>query len=174
MCPRVSFWSLIPDLPGQFGAVLILVAFAILLAPYMAGADFGPVKIPDLKSSVKQRIKIIGPVAFIGALLLFIPIFSEGTLTPTHKVNTTAGLINLRVAPLTKAEVDAGAEESRRTGVPHETIMMPLYNGTEVKLVQQVDESWFLVRVQKGCAVHEGVIATTWNKVPTIQLIKQN
>lgn len=168
MCPRLSFWSFFPDLPDQFGVILLALAFGVLLSPYIAGADFGPINIPNFAPTMKRRLKLIGPFAFVGTLVLFLPIFSPATLKPTHTVKTSAGLINLRVVPLTRGELDAATRESLRTGIPHDTIMTPLYNGTPVQLIQRVDDMWFLVRVQKDCELLGGVVATRWTGKPTI------
>ena len=167
-CPSVSFWSLFPDIPDQFESLLLVLAVIFALTPYFAGADFGPIKIPKLSQLATRRLKILGPLGFAIVLLLFAPLLPPENISPTHTVATSAGLVNLRTAPLTQRELIAGEEESLETGVPHATIIRPLLDGTEVQLMQQVSKFWHLVQVYADCSIQEGYIATKWKNTPTL------
>ena len=62
-------------LPNEFGVVLLIFSFILLIAPYLSGFDFGIFKIPRFSKKTKQRLKYIGPIIFIICLLLYYPFF---------------------------------------------------------------------------------------------------
>jgi hypothetical protein len=62
-------------LPPEFGLTLLVVCFALAVAPYFSGADFGIVKIPSFKSVVRRNLRFGGPIALIAVIFLHIPIF---------------------------------------------------------------------------------------------------
>lgn len=61
-------------IPEAFGSVLLSLTLILALAPYLAGADFGIFKIPDLNTQSKQTLKWLGPVFVLGSILLFVPL----------------------------------------------------------------------------------------------------
>jgi hypothetical protein len=62
------------NVPEQFGVTLLLLALVLLLSPYLAGTDFGVIKIPEFKPTAKRALRVIGPVAMLAALLLHFPL----------------------------------------------------------------------------------------------------
>lgn len=61
-------------LPDAFGAVLLILALILLLAPYFSGADFGIFKIPVIGLSGKRWLRFLGPIAFVLCIVSFLPI----------------------------------------------------------------------------------------------------
>ncbi len=61
-------------LPNEFGFLLLVISLVLLMAPYFAGHDFGPFKIPDFKLKTRQYLKIIGPLFFVVMIVLHLPI----------------------------------------------------------------------------------------------------
>jgi hypothetical protein len=53
------------DLPPEFVGVLLLLSLILTLAPYLAGHDFGVLKIPSFSDSSKKRLRIIGPISLL-------------------------------------------------------------------------------------------------------------
>lgn len=60
-------------LPGQFGVTLLLFTFILFLAPYLAGLDFGVLRIPDFSEGARRKLKWIGPLTLLVAIFLHIP-----------------------------------------------------------------------------------------------------
>jgi hypothetical protein len=63
-------------LPPEFGVALLVFCFALSVAPYLTGADFGAVKIPSLELSIRRRLRWLGPLALIISILLHLPAIS--------------------------------------------------------------------------------------------------
>ena len=61
-------------LPEQFGVALLLLALVLLLSPYLADTDLGVIKIPEFNPIVKRRLRILGPIAMVAAVLLHVPL----------------------------------------------------------------------------------------------------
>ena len=61
-----------PILPDNFGYALLILGLALLLAPYFRGSDFGVVKVPEFEASTRTALRIIGPVAMLGAVLVHV------------------------------------------------------------------------------------------------------
>jgi hypothetical protein len=61
-------------IPPQFGVVLLAVAFALAVAPYLSGADFGVLRIPLLEEGTRKRLRLIGPIVMVGAIALHVPV----------------------------------------------------------------------------------------------------
>lgn len=69
-------------LPDIFVGLLLILSLIFVLAPYFPGKDFGPIKIPMFTPSAQKRLKIIGPIIFLGLVTLFLPLInphSSGT-----------------------------------------------------------------------------------------------
>ena len=62
------------DLPAGFGTAILVLTLVLLLAPYLPSGDFGPIKIPEITPAAKLRLKYIGPLGFLVALAMFLPI----------------------------------------------------------------------------------------------------
>jgi tetratricopeptide (TPR) repeat protein len=78
------------DLPPAFGVVLLTVALALLLAPYLQGADFGSIKIPIFDIKVRNVLKVLGPVALVGCVALFLPVLPHSPPNPNFSETLTA------------------------------------------------------------------------------------
>lgn len=79
-------------LPDQFGQILLLAGLVLCLAPYVHGVDFGAFKIPSFEPAVRSRLKVLGPVWLLLAVLAHVPTFPRHTVpTSSHGgVVTTA------------------------------------------------------------------------------------
>jgi len=55
-------------LPGEFGILLLVLSLIFASAPYLAGYDFGPIKIPNFRKTIKTRLKVIGPISLVIAV----------------------------------------------------------------------------------------------------------
>jgi hypothetical protein len=64
------------DLPEGFGYALLMLALALLLAPYLGGSDFGLVKIPKFEPPVRRALRIAGPFLISAAILAHVPLFA--------------------------------------------------------------------------------------------------
>jgi hypothetical protein len=62
-------------LPEPFGVVLLTGSMVLLLSPYLAGSDFGSFKVPTFPPSTTAILRVLGPLAFLAACLLFIPLW---------------------------------------------------------------------------------------------------
>ena len=62
------------NLPANFGYALLLLGLALSLAPYLRGADFGVVKIPDLSDGTRRALVFIGPLVLAAAVLVHVPV----------------------------------------------------------------------------------------------------
>lgn len=64
-------------LPDPFAVIVLTFSFILLLAPYFSGADFGLFKIPQFTNAARRKLKIIGPIVFLGFAILFVPMISQ-------------------------------------------------------------------------------------------------
>ena len=62
-------------LPDDFATVLLIVALILALSPYLSGADFGVFKVPSFSDEVRSRLRLLGPLALAGVVLLFLPVW---------------------------------------------------------------------------------------------------
>jgi len=60
-------------IPSPFGETVGLLALALTLSPYLAGADFGFLKVPEFLGTAKHTLKVLGPALLAGSLLLYFP-----------------------------------------------------------------------------------------------------
>lgn len=71
-------------IPIEIGSALFLVALCLTLAPYLAGLEVGPVKIPATSPHQQRVLKLIGPLLVFLAILPFLsfmPLDSPKTIT---------------------------------------------------------------------------------------------
>lgn len=85
MTDKTSLFEL-AKLPQPFGVTLLVLSLILLLSPYLSGADFGIFKIPSFTDRAKRNLKILGPIAFITMVLLFVPLIS---IHPAQEPNST-------------------------------------------------------------------------------------
>ena len=85
---RISLFRL-SGLPDAFGAILLILALILLLAPYFSGADFGIFKIPLIGLSGKRWLRLLGPVMFVLCILSFLPVIS--TTRPQSEPSPSPG-----------------------------------------------------------------------------------
>lgn len=52
-------------LPSESGILLFILSLIFTLAPYLAGNDFGVIKIPNFDDSLKRKFKFIGPLSLL-------------------------------------------------------------------------------------------------------------
>ena len=76
-------------LPTGFGVTLLVMSLALFLAPYLAGYDFGAIKIPKFPSDWKRRLKWIGPIVLCLMITIHIPFyfFTPGAEPPPHSTD---------------------------------------------------------------------------------------
>ncbi|MGZ5441088.1 MAG: hypothetical protein ACXW5U_04980 [Thermoanaerobaculia bacterium] len=82
-------------LPSEFGVTLLIAALALSLAPYLAGSDFGLLKVPQFPVRVRARLRSAGPVALLVAIFLHLPLIRTAgpqqlLLQPIHRAVITA------------------------------------------------------------------------------------
>ena len=125
MHSRVSLFSL-TGLPSEFGYVALVFTFVLMLAPYLASADFGVVRIPALAPRVTASLRVIGPVAFLFLVSLYLPIVS---IRAIEEVPDLAGTWARRVNPpdnlrvtLTQSGKQINAQLSLPAREPYDTI----------------------------------------------------
>jgi hypothetical protein len=53
------------QLPAGFGETVLVLALILAFTPYLAGADFGMVKIPQLDRVTTVRLRWLGPVVML-------------------------------------------------------------------------------------------------------------
>ncbi len=56
----------------QFGNLLLVITFILLLAPYIGGIKLGLVDIPKFPPAIRKKLKLFGPVSFILVFALHI------------------------------------------------------------------------------------------------------
>ena len=61
-------------IPDSLKVTLSVFCIALLLAPYLGGADFGLFKIPKFPNHIVSVLRWLGPVAFLIAVALFVPV----------------------------------------------------------------------------------------------------
>jgi len=74
MQAQTSLFSL-TGLPSEFGYLALVFTFVLALAPYFAAADFGVFKIPPLAPRVSSALRVLGPIAFLFVVFLYLPLF---------------------------------------------------------------------------------------------------
>ena len=68
-------------LPQEFGTTILLLCLVLTIAPYVAGADFGIIKVPGFPSIVARRLKVLGPIVFALAISAHIRIWPGSSPT---------------------------------------------------------------------------------------------
>jgi hypothetical protein len=66
------------NLPANFGYALLILGLVLVLAPYLRGTDFGVVKIPDFEAPMRRTLRVVGPLALLGAVLVHVPLAEQG------------------------------------------------------------------------------------------------
>lgn len=84
MTPRRSILKSL-RLPEAFGVVLLTLALILTLSPYLAGADLGIFKVPELSGSLQATMRWLGPALLAAVVFLFLPII------PTNEVSAQTG-----------------------------------------------------------------------------------
>jgi hypothetical protein len=129
--------------PPEFGVVLLLVTFALAVTPYLAGADFGAVKIPTFEKQprLKKRLRFLGPLALALVLILHAPLFPQDPPpvtasvapikhdpTPTGTNGEVTHTNSSTVAPVTHSATDTSpANDSSAAATPsyQVTLLIP-------------------------------------------------
>jgi hypothetical protein len=62
-------------IPSPIGETVGLLALALALSPYLAGTDFGFLKVPELAGAAKRDLKVLGPILLAASLLLYFPLW---------------------------------------------------------------------------------------------------
>ncbi|NEO56785.1 MAG: hypothetical protein F6K54_29145 [Okeania sp. SIO3B5] len=57
-------------LPEAFGYFILVVSFILCIAPYFPGYDFGQFKVPKFSTSLNRKLKFLGPIFLILAILI--------------------------------------------------------------------------------------------------------
>ena len=87
--PKVSIIRFL-GFPETFGVVLLTFSFVLLLAPYFSGADFGLFKIPRFTDLARKKLKLIGPIVFLGSGILFVPMIRQPVISNTNRSDSNA------------------------------------------------------------------------------------
>jgi len=88
MLDRISVFEA-SRLPPAFGAALLIFLLVLALSPYLAGYDFGVFKVPTFGQGLQRALKIMGPILFLGCVLLFVPVFPSTSSVPTPSATPT-------------------------------------------------------------------------------------
>lgn len=110
-------------LPQEFGILLLTLALVLAVAPYLFGHDFGVIRVPDFGESMRQRLKWVGPVLLIVAVLIHIPFGPALCEAPKYETVTDRDLCGTDIEeviinpsrPKTCRHVDFGQEGWERT-----------------------------------------------------------
>ena len=65
------------SLPTDFGKILLLFSLILSISPFLNGADFGIFRIPAFPPRVNDKLKIIGPIMLIIAIVLHVPFLGD-------------------------------------------------------------------------------------------------
>lgn len=65
------------SLPGEFGLILLVFSFILMVSPYFSGSDFGIFKVPKFPTSTRRSLLFLGPVAFVIAITIHIPLLED-------------------------------------------------------------------------------------------------
>lgn len=98
-----------------------MFALILSLSPYLSGADFG---IPVLSLQTQQRLRILGPLSLVFAILLFIPFWESGELLTSTEVKQCLAEAEKRARPyviealtmLVQVENEPLTQATRRRG----------------------------------------------------------
>jgi hypothetical protein len=64
-------------IPDSLTTALVLITIAIAAAPYLAGLDLGPIKVPKVGPELERVLKIAGPfLILVVVVILFVPLES--------------------------------------------------------------------------------------------------
>lgn len=62
-------------IPDSLSTAIVLIFVAIAVAPYLAGQDIGPLKVPKVSDKYVRELRIAGPIVVIVVLVvLFVPL----------------------------------------------------------------------------------------------------
>jgi len=76
--------------PTQVGILFLTIGLVLALVPYLGGADFGVLKVPDLGAEKAKVLKRVGPVIPIIASILFLPVWPKKASIPIIESNPTS------------------------------------------------------------------------------------
>jgi hypothetical protein len=85
-------------IPSPIGETVGLLGLALTLSPYLAGVDFGILKIPDFSEPGKHAMRMYGPVVLAGSLLLFFPFWKVRSGSPRSAGTDVAATVVFRNA----------------------------------------------------------------------------
>lgn len=78
---KVSLFEFV-SLPADFGTAMLLMALILTLSPFLAGHDFGILKIPDFRDGVRRKLRFLGPLLLALVVLLHVPVLPSGAHDP--------------------------------------------------------------------------------------------
>ena len=95
------------------GGAFLGIGLLLLLAPYLPGLELGPIKIPQFSKAVRARLKWIGPLTFLVALVVHIPLLDQyGATTGNPPVpEPNPGMSSVR-GPSVDTEVPGNDQEN--------------------------------------------------------------
>jgi hypothetical protein len=64
-------------IPKEFGITLLVVALIFVVAPYLAGTDFGILKVPTFPPPTKKRLRVTGPFFMLVIVALHLPLMPK-------------------------------------------------------------------------------------------------
>jgi len=74
--PRRSLWKLL-GLPDAVAVLFVGVALVLCLVPYFGGKKFYNFDVPQAPPRLRATLKLLGPLAFVGVLAMFPPIWRD-------------------------------------------------------------------------------------------------
>lgn len=108
-------------MPDTFGVVLLTFCFILALAPWFSGADFGLFKIPQFTDSAKKKLKIIGPLAFLVLVVLFMPIIPQHLPASPNSNNSNRNDSNANQSDNRQNDSNSARIKSDGNSIPPDT-----------------------------------------------------
>lgn len=69
-------------LPNEAAILIFTLCIALSLVPFIAGADFGVVKVPSLPQLLTSKLRLWGPLLLVAAIACFYPVWPNGYSQP--------------------------------------------------------------------------------------------
>jgi hypothetical protein len=114
--------------PQSFTTTVLILALIFALSPYLAGADFGIIRIPSFPPNARRVLRIVGPLVFLFcAVVLFFPFFDarsgevvrgQGSPSPVVVVSPAVSPPEPDQSPSTTPSIPSPSRTTRPTNTP--------------------------------------------------------
>ncbi len=101
-------------LPSQFGTTLLLLFLILSIVPFFSGKDFGVLKIPEFGEASKRRLRLVGPLLLLTAIILHLPLLPLRTPTESHlEDRNPATSVDADIEDSAPGKINSDLNESR-------------------------------------------------------------